>query len=255
MWSLFHSILLYYFNTIGLLSLKRSTVNGLITLKTSNFYGILNCLKASILMYFKNSIFELMDDCYTVGLEVEYSTFSNVTYSVNGNILMLTTFSIILVQFWRKEETMNLLNDVLMLKHVSIKTFMLKESFYQEFRRNCIKDVLKIIIAFVIVFTFDYLSTMNHNWLSLVSYVLYILPEVVNISMIVFMYILTQFVVTAQKILNSYLSESVNENYIEQYAVYTMEVFRILRQMLKIMNLQCLFLTCYLFIETLVQVS
>lgn len=255
MWNIFHSILLYFFNTIGLLSLKSSTINGVITLKNSNFHAILNCFKAFILFYYKNLVVQLMDDCFNDGLEIQFSKFSNATYYASGNILMLSSLANILVQLWRKDDIVNLLNDILKFKNVSIQNFKLGESFYQEFKRKCIKDVLLLIVAFGIVFTFDFFSTMKLNWLALVSYVLYILPEIINISMIVYIYIVTQFVVNTQKILNSYLSKRFNENYIEHYAVHTMEIFKFFRQILKLINLQCIFVTCYLFMETLVQVK
>ena len=104
MWNTFHSILLNYFNTVGLLSLKSSSINGIITLKNSNFHAILNFLKAFILLYYKNSIIQLMNDCYIVGVELQYSKFADATYYINGHLLILSSFANILVQLWRKED-------------------------------------------------------------------------------------------------------------------------------------------------------
>lgn len=250
-----HQILLNYFNTFGITSLKDSTFNGKITLKNSNFHAILNCLKVFILFYYKNSIIQLLNDCSIVKLEIQYSSFSNATHSINGNILMLSSFANILIQLWKKKETVKLLNDILKYKNLSIKSFKLGQLIYQKFKRNCSKDFLILLIVFGVVFSFDFLSTMKHNWLAFVSYILYILPEIINISMIVFIHIATQFVVNSHKILNNYLCKRCNENNIEQYAVHTKEIFNLLRQILKLITLQCIFVTCYMFMETLVQVS
>lgn len=255
MWNKFHRVLLIYFNTIGLMSLKSSSRNGLIILKNSNFYALLNCLKVILLLYYKNSIFKLLAESYSIGPEIKFSKFTDTTFYLNGEIIVLSSLVNIIVQLWRKEDILNLLNDFSKYKNVSIKTFNMEKSFYEEFRRKCIKDCLLLIIAFGTVFFFDYFSTMYHNWFSLMCYVLYILPEIVNISMIVLIYIATQFVVSSQKILNSHLSKRFNKNYIEQYAIHTKNNYYILRQILKIMNIQCLFVTIYLFMEALVQVS
>ena len=245
-------ILIKILNFFGILNLK-VTKYGL--LRNSKLCLIMNVAKVVIILYYYEYMKTIIDDHLIADyLSSELTKFAEIFFSLHTDYMYFNTIMFILLQIWKRNEILNVLNEMLILRSLFLRKYKAAEKLYNQIEKRCLRDVLLFFFITIGIFGIDFVCTMNHNWNSSIAYAIFTFPYVTIILMTLIAYLSIQFVAICQEILIESLSEVVSANHVEDIGHDTEELISLFCKINDILTIQVSLMIIYYLSETIVQV-
>lgn len=256
MTKIFPKILLIVFNFFGILNLK-VTKSGLI--KNSKLCVALNVAKVVILLCFKDYFKTVINNHLLSDYPLyELTTFAEIFFSVHTDYMFLNTVMFICLQIWKSEDILQVLNEMMILRNLFMQKYKVAEKLYNQMESRCMRDVAFFFIVTIGVFSNDFVCTMNLNWMSLVSYIIFCIPHMAIVLMTLVAYLSIQFIVICQEILIESLAKDMSEssiaNYVGDIGYEIGKLISLFSKMNNILNTQISLMFINYLSETIVQV-